>query len=60
MSAFTDPLQSDDTSSAHPAQEVALIVQPKVGFDKWALRWRRVSVKSWPCLDPVNVRIPQN
>lgn len=31
MGAFTNPLQSDDTSSAHPAQEVALNVQPKAG-----------------------------
>lgn len=37
MSAFSNLSQSDNTSSAHPAQEVALNVQPKVGSDNWAL-----------------------
>lgn len=37
MSAFTNLLQSANTSSAHAAQEVTLNVQPMVRSDKWAL-----------------------
>lgn len=37
MSAFTNLLQSVNTSSAHAAQGATINVQAKVRSDKWAL-----------------------